>query len=218
MLELKDIKYKYKNSSQDVLKGINATFEKGKFHSIIGPSGSGKSTLLSIMAGMDRPTSGDVLIDNVELKFINLDSYRKNLISMIFQQFHLFPNLTVEENVTYIMQISGIKKEEALKRARESLSKVGISEDKYKRFPSNLSGGEQQRVAIARAISTDAKVILADEPTGNLDEENTDIVINLLKKFAHESGYCVIVVTHNIEIANTSDSVFKMSNGILNIR
>jgi len=215
MLELKAVCYRYKNTTQDVLKEVSARFEPGKFQSIVGASGSGKSTLLSIMAGMDTPTGGQVLIENQDLATINLDQYRRERIAMIFQAFHLFPLLTVLENAAYVLEISGTPKAKAHETAAELLVKVGIATEKHKRFPAQLSGGEQQRVAIARALSTGAKTILADEPTGNLDVANSEAVIEILQSLAHVEGYCVIVVTHNLEIAALSDRVYRMSDGVL---
>jgi putative ABC transport system ATP-binding protein len=144
-----------------------------------------------------------------------MDDYRKTRISMVFQAFQLFPLLTALENVRYPMEINGIPKTEAKRRGKELLESVGIDETMHKRYPSNLSGGEQQRVAIARSLSSGARVILADEPTGNLDKENGEAVIEILRRLAHEDGYCVIVVTHNLEIAQASDIVFHMSDGVL---
>jgi putative ABC transport system ATP-binding protein len=132
---------------------------------------------------------------------------------MIFQAFHLFPLLTAIENVSYPMEMNGASKDDAEKQAKELLEKVHVTEDKHKRYPSNLSGGEQQRVAIARALSTGAKVLLADEPTGNLDVANGEAVIEILRNLAHDEGYCIIIVTHNLEIADVSDLVFRMSDG-----
>ena len=215
MLKIEDLVYRYKNSDKDVLKKINVEFEAGKFNSILGPSGSGKTTLLSIMSGLDRPTSGFITIDGQDLAQMDLDHYRRESISMIFQAFHLFPLLSAIENVCYPMEAAGVDKKEAEEKAKGLLESVGITEDKHKRYPSNLSGGEQQRVAIARALSSKAKVILADEPTGNLDVANGDAVINILKHLAHQEGYCVIVVTHNLEIAELSDVVYRMSDGVL---
>ncbi|MCL2619975.1 MAG: ABC transporter ATP-binding protein [Defluviitaleaceae bacterium] len=215
MLNLENICYRYKNGDRDVLKNVNVNFVEGQLHSIVGPSGSGKTTLLSIMAGLDKPTSGRVLIEGDDLSKMNLDLYRRKRISMIFQAFHLFPLLTAQENTCYPMEANGVVRSFAKNRAKELLESVGIGEEKHRRYPSNLSGGEQQRVAIARALSTGARVILADEPTGNLDVANGDAVIAILKQLAHEQGYCVIVVTHNMEIAEASDSVFRMSDGVL---
>lgn len=214
MLNIENVTYSYKNSDQDVLKGISAVFEEGKLQSIVGPSGSGKTTLLSIMAGLDRPKIGTVTIGGDNLADMDLDQYRRERISMIFQAFQLFPLLTAIENVCYPMELLGINRKEATARAKELLESVGIDEEKHKRYPANLSGGEQQRVAIARSLSSGARVILADEPTGNLDKKNGEAVIGILKKLAHEDGYCVIVVTHNLEIAEASDIIYRMTDGL----
>lgn len=215
MLKLEEVCYRYKNSDRDVLNNITAAFEGGSLTSIVGPSGSGKTTLLSIMAGLDTPTAGTVTIDGDNLASLDLDMYRRERISMIFQAFHLFPLLTTRENVCYPMEMNKTPKAKAAERAAELLESVGIGEEKHKRYPSNLSGGEQQRVAIARALSTGAKVLLADEPTGNLDKANGDAVVDILKGLAHDSGYAVIVVTHNLEIAEASDVIYRMSDGML---
>ena len=214
-LTVEKVNYRYKNGDRDVLKDISCEFESGKLTAIVGPSGSGKTTLLSIIAGLDTPTSGSVLIDEDDLATLDLDEYRRERISMIFQAFHLFPLLTAIENVCYPMEMNGTSQEQAKARAKELLESVQISEDKHKRYPANLSGGEQQRVAIARALSTGTQVLLADEPTGNLDVANGKAVMDILHKLAADDGYCVVVVTHNLEIAKASDQVFQMSDGIL---
>jgi putative ABC transport system ATP-binding protein len=215
MLKISDVGYRYKNSDRETLKNVNAVFERGKFHAIVGPSGSGKTTLLSLMAGLDKPKTGRMSIDGEELSSLDLDFYRREKISMIFQAFQLFPLLTTMENVCYPMEANGMTTKVARERAQVFLQSVGIDESKFKRFPANLSGGEQQRVAIARAVGTGAKVILADEPTGNLDKENGEAVVSILKRLAHEEDYCVITVTHNLEIAESADVTFKMSDGEL---
>ncbi|MCL2407664.1 MAG: ABC transporter ATP-binding protein [Defluviitaleaceae bacterium] len=215
MLRLEDVFYRYKNSDRDVLRNVSCSFEPGKVHAVVGPSGSGKTTMLSIMAGLDRPTQGNVFIGGEDLSTMNLDEYRREKISMIFQAFQLFPLLTAIENVCMPMEFLGIAKPEMQKKAVSLLESVGIDATKHKRYPSNLSGGEQQRVAIARSLSSGARVILADEPTGNLDKANGEAVIAILNKLAHEDGYCIVVVTHNMEIADASDIVFKMSDGVL---
>ena len=215
MLEIQNVSYRYKNGDRDVLKNVSATFNSGKVHAIVGPSGSGKTTLLSIMAGLDSPSSGKVFIDNDDISTLDLDQYRRERISMIFQAFHLFPLLNAQENTCYPMEGTGISRKNALPRAKELLNSVGIDESKHRRYPANLSGGEQQRVAIARSLSTGARVILADEPTGNLDVANGEAVISILRKLAHEDDYCVIIVTHNMEIAAASDVVFRMSDGVI---
>ena len=214
-LKIENVSYRYKNGERDVLKEVTCTFDAGKVTSIVGPSGSGKTTLLSIMAGLDRPISGKVFIDNEDLDELDFDRYRREQISMIFQAFHLFPLLTALENVCYPMEMNGVSKIDARKRSKELLEAVYINEDKYKRYPSNLSGGEQQRVAIARALSTGAKVLLADEPTGNLDVVNGEAVMNILKGLANGGEYCIVIVTHNLEIAEASDVVFRMKDGVL---
>ena len=215
MLKLENICYRYKNSDRDVLKEVSASFEAGKITAIVGPSGSGKTTLLSIMAGLDKPLTGTAYIEDDDLATLDLFQYRRERISMIFQAFQLFPLLNAIENVRYPMEMNKTKKSDANKKAVELLESVGIDTPKQGRYPANLSGGEQQRVAIARALSGGAKVILADEPTGNLDIANGDAVISILKKLAHDDGYCVIVVTHNLEIAEASDVVYRMSDGVL---
>jgi len=215
MLRLEDVCYRYKTGDTDVLKSVSANFKVGKFHSIVGPSGVGKTTLLSIMAGLDRPTSGKVFIGEDDLDNIDLNLYRRDKISMVFQSFHLFPLLTALENTSYLLETRGVKRKAAEERARELLKIVGIDESKHKRYPANLSGGEQQRVAIARSLSTGARVILADEPTGNLDNANSEAIVSLLQSLAREEMYCVIVVTHNMEIAAASDVVYRMSDGAI---
>jgi len=215
MLKLENVSYRYKNGDRDVLKKVSVEFEGGKLYSVIGPSGSGKTTLLSIMAGLDRPKEGVVTIDGDDLAIMDLDQYRRERISMIFQAFQLFPLLTARENVCTPMLMNGADRKKALQTAAGLLESVGIDATKHKRYPANLSGGEQQRVAIARGLSTGARVILADEPTGNLDEANGKAVIGILRKLAHEDGYCVIIVTHNLDIADASDVVYRMSDGVL---
>jgi putative ABC transport system ATP-binding protein len=184
-------------------------------NAVVGPSGSGKTTLLSLMAGLDQPNQGRIYIDGESLADLDLDRYRRERISMIFQAFHLFPLLTALENICFPMQLNGIPKDETQERGKSHLSSVGITEDKYKRYPANLSGGEQQRVAIARSLATGARVLLADEPTGNLDQANGDRLIEILGGLAHEQGYCVIIVSHDPSIAERCDKVWHMSDGVL---
>ncbi len=182
---------------------------------VIGPSGSGKTTLLSILAGLDEPSAGSITKDGQDVLGMNRDLWRRQEVSVIFQSFQLFPLLTVLENVMFPLELGGVPKKEAARQARENLKLVGLAPEKYKRYPSNLSGGEQQRVAIARSLSGGARILLADEPTGNLDGENTKNIISIFQHLAHELGYCIIVVTHDPEIAAISDAVWKMSDGEL---
>ena len=214
-LELENIFYRYKGANKDVLKDVNCTFEGGKVNAIVGPSGSGKTTLLSIMAGLDEPTQGSISIDDKDLKDIDLDEYRRDSVSMIFQAFQLFPLLTALENVSFPMEYKGLTKGQARSKGKEVLDSLGVDGDKQSRYPSNLSGGEQQRVAIGRTLATGAKVILADEPTGNLDDENSDRIIGILRELAHDQGFCVIIVTHDMEIAEESDHVWRIKDGTI---
>ena len=166
-----------------------------------------------MLAGLDLPTEGEILYAGKSTAERNRDEYRLRAISLICQSYNLFPLLTVEENVLYPMLLR--KAENAKQIAEEKLRSVGLDETYFKRLPAMLSGGEQQRVAIARALASDAKIILADEPTGNLDTENSELVFDLLHRLAHEEGYCVIVVTHDLSIADKADEVLKLKDGML---
>jgi len=168
-----------------------------------------------MLAGLDLPSEGEITFDDRSLAKIDLDRYRRENVAMVFQAFHLLPLLTVTENVCYPLELCGVKPDEAKPRADELLERVGITKEQMKRFPSKLSGGEQQRVAIARSLAAGAKTLLADEPTGNLDVTNTQNIMEILSGLAHNDGYCVIVVTHDLEVAQTADVVFKMKDGVL---
>ena len=214
-LKLEEVSYQYKNGDRRVVNMVSCMFGSGKVSSVVGPSGSGKTTLLSLMAGLDQPTQGKILLDGENLANMDLDQYRRERVAMVFQAFHLFPLLTMLENVCFPMELNGISKTDAKAKARELLASVGVEPEKHRRYPSNLSGGEQQRVSIARALASGARVILADEPTGNLDKANGENVIEILQQLAHQQRYCVVVVTHNLEIAERSDKVWSMSDGVL---
>ena len=214
-LSLQRVSYRYPRATRDALQGVECRFRAGEVTAVVGPSGSGKTTLLSIMAGLDRPTSGEVLVDERELSKMNLDAYRRQYVSVIFQAFHLFPLLTVLENVCFPLELLGIHAKEAKEQARKNLELVGIGEEKHRRYPSQLSGGEQQRVAIARALSSGAKILLADEPTGNLDGENSRNIVEILMRLAHEAGYCVVIVTHDLAIVDAADVVYTVADGVL---
>lgn len=215
MLTLNNVYYRYRSSQVNAVNSVNCEFGPGKLYAVVGPSGSGKSTLLSLLAGLDLPTEGDITLDGDSLLELDLDRYRRESIAMIFQSFQLLPLLTVLENVCYPMELCGIRPADAKPRAAQLLESVGITGAQMKRFPSHLSGGEQQRVAIARSLAAGAKILLADEPTGNLDTANTKNVMEILHKLAHDEGYCVIVVTHDLEIAQEADVVFRMKDGVL---
>jgi len=217
VLSANHVSYSYVSRYQkvDALKDVTCSFEKGKFYAIMGRSGSGKSTFLSLLAGLDTPTSGEILFEGKTLAEMDRNHYRKYNVSVIYQSFNLFPLLTVLENVMYPMELQGAKRRDARKKAIELLAKVGLDETKHDKFPQMLSGGEQQRVAIARALATGGKILLADEPTGNLDTANEKNVVNLLKTLAHEHGYTVVVVTHNHDVAAQADRTYIMNDGIL---
>jgi len=203
-LQVKNVTYTYKNGPT-VLKGIDVNFEAGKIYALIGPSGSGKTTLLSLIGGLDVPTTGQITREGESIDANGLLHYRKHHISFVFQQFNLLDYLTASENV----QLTSNKDPLAM------LAKVGLSSEQAGRSVLKLSGGQQQRVAIARALLSDAKVLLADEPTGNLDEETAGDIVELLRQSAHEMGKCVIVVTHSNELAQRCDVVYKMKQGVL---
>ena len=215
MLKIENVTYTYKSKYQTVkaLKGITYDFEPGKFYALIGRSGSGKTTLLSLLAALDIPTEGQVIFEDKTTAEIDRDLYHRDSVAVIYQSYNLLPLLSVMENVTFPMELKKVP--DAKRIAEEKLRSVGLNETYFKRLPAMLSGGEQQRVAIARALASDAKIILADEPTGNLDTENSEIVINLLQKLAHEEGYCVIVVTHDLAIADKADEVLRLKDGRL---
>ena len=217
IIDLHNVKYVYQTKYQRVeaLRGISYAFEPGKVYAIMGSSGCGKTTLLSLMAGLDVPTEGRVLCQGVSTADIDLEQYRRERVAVIYQDFRLFPLLTVAENVMYPMELRGIKPAIAKKRAAELIRKVGLPETVLDRFPAMLSGGEQQRVAVARALGIESKVLLADEPTGNLDSKNSEYIFDILASLAHEDGYCVIIVTHDDALGKRADETIRIHDGEL---
>ena len=215
MLRLENVTYRYSKKGAAVLNDVSCLFEAGRLSAVTGPSGSGKTTLLSIIAGMDMPVSGDVYVNDERLRDLDLDRYRRENVAMIFQSYHLFPLLTAIENVCFPLEINGSPKQQAKLRAAELLQAVGIGPEMHKRYPANLSGGEQQRVAIARSLASGAKLLLADEPTGNLDQANSHNIMDILKKLAHDNDYCIVVVTHDMDAAAEADVIIKMRDGML---
>jgi len=214
-MKLQDVRYTYKNKYQTVhaLDGISFEFEAGKFYAVVGRSGSGKSTLLSVMAGLDVPTEGAVAFGESDTRELDRDSYRLEHVSVIYQSLNLFPLMTVLENVTFPLEYRGILKADAKEIAVQKLEDVGIDALKHNRLPAMLSGGEQQRVAIARALAAKTEIILADEPTGNLDSENSMNIVALLRELAASQNVCVIVVTHDPAVAERADVVLRLSDG-----
>lgn len=207
--------YKTKYQMTKAVKEVTCSFESGVLYAITGKSGSGKSTLLSLLAGLDLPTSGTLYIEGEDILCIDRDQYRMNQASVVYQAFHLFPLLTALENVMFPMELKRVNRKKAKKEAERLLQKVDLNEEVFRKFPRMISGGEQQRVAIARAMASGGKILLADEPTGNLDSKNEENIIELLKKLAHVDGYTVIVVTHNEKVAKESDVVLEMFDGEL---
>ena len=212
-----DYTYRTKYQSVEALKDVSCSFEDGAMYAIVGKSGSGKSTLLSLLAGLDLPSGGSIYVEGTDLKTMDRDSYRRDTASVVYQAFHLFPLLTAQENVMYPMELKGMKRKQAAKRAKELLLQVGLPETICRQFPKMMSGGEQQRVAIARALAVEGKILLADEPTGNLDSENERRIVEILYKIAHEAGYTVIVITHNEKVAEAADHRYQMEDGRLSV-
>ena len=200
ILEIKNVTYNYSNSSELVLSKVNQKFEIGKFYAIIGKSGAGKSTLLSLLAGLDKPGKGQILFKGNDIEKDGYSNHRKNNISLVFQNYNLIDYLTPLENVRLVN-----------KNASETiLFELGLDKSQINRNVMKLSGGQQQRVAIARALVSEAPIILADEPTGNLDVDTAGEIIEILKKLAKERNKCVIVVTHSKEVANSADIILEL--------
>ena len=213
ILELKNVSYKYPKATKLVIKNINMSFEMGKLYSIMGKSGAGKTTLLSLVSGLDLCTEGQILYDGTDLKEINRDHYRAKSIGMVFQGYNLLTNATALENVVLSMSISSIKVQDKTNVAYAVLAKVGIDKETASRKVLKLSGGEQQRVGIARALCHNPDIIIADEPTGNLDGKTRETIMNILLSQAHEEKRCVIVVTHSQRVAAYADELWGLNAG-----
>lgn len=215
ILTAKEVVYEYRNSYQTVraVNGVSYSFEQGKVYAIVGSSGSGKTTLLSLLAGLDVPGSGSIELDGQSTAQMNRDTYRLNHVSVIYQNFNLFQHLTVLENAAYPLYVRKMPKKKADQLAMEKLVQVGLKEDQFRRLPNMLSGGEQQRVAVARALACGSEIILADEPTGNLDSENSQNIVEILQALAHEENRCVIIVTHDPMVAEAADVTLHMQDG-----
>ncbi len=206
-LELKNVSYAYEKG-KTVLQNISGSLETGKMYAILGPSGSGKTTLLSLLGGLDVPTQGGVLFDGEDIAAKGLEYHRRNHISLIFQSYNLIDYMTPVENVRLTAKLD----------AAPILERLGLTKDETQRNVLKLSGGQQQRVAIARALASDAPVILADEPTGNLDADTAEEITVILKESAHAFGKCVVVVTHSGEVAKQADVVLEIKRGHLKER
>ena len=215
LLELQDIylNYKTENSLVEVIKGVNLKINSGENVAVIGKSGSGKTSLIMLIAGLEKATSGKIIFEDQDISAYSEDDLadlRKRKIGIVFQSFYLIPNYTALENVSLVLEINKI--ENAQKKSAELLEQFGLK-DRLNHFPSQLSGGEQQRVAIARSIILSPKLILADEPSGNLDSENSKLIINLLFKYSKQNNSSLILVTHDQSIAKECDKIIEIKDG-----
>ena len=204
ILALNKVNYSYTNGKK-ILNNISMEFEKGKFYTILGVSGSGKTTLLSLLAGLDEPQSGKILYNNQDIREKGYENHRKNNVSLIFQNYNLIDYMTPLENLKIVNP----------KADKTILNELGLKDDEIKRNVLKLSGGQQQRVAIARTLVANSPVILADEPTGNLDSDTEEEIIEILKTSAHKHGKCVIVVTHSKDLASKSDVILELKDNKL---
>lgn len=211
LLKMREVSFYYdtKVGRTVILENVNYSFESGKMYAIMGPSGSGKSTALSILSALKRPQKGYVEFDGRKIQDIGYEKYRRDNIGIVFQSYNLFDYLTAIENVEVVSEIAGKDNKED---AKTMLRSLGITDDKFKKKPSQLSGGEQQRIAIARALMSNGEIILADEPTGNLDAERSKEISNLFVSIAHDLNKCVIIVTHSIELASMADEIIVINN------
>ena len=212
ILKLENVGYRYKDAPKDsyVFKNVNYEFEQGKMYAIKGKSGSGKTTLLSLITGLEKCTDGKVLYDGKDLKKMNLDTYRNTDIGIVFQSYNLLPSLTAIENIVLSMDISKVKVKNKKEKALSLMKSVGLSEDQAKRKILKLSGGEQQRIAIARSLSYNPKIIIADEPTGNLDKDTENDILNIFEHLAKDENKCIIIVTHSQNVCDRADIVYEL--------
>lgn len=219
ILKLENVGYRYKDALKDsyVFKNINYEFEEGKMYAIKGKSGSGKTTLLSLITGLEKCTEGQILYDGKNLKKMNLDRYRNTDIGIVFQSYNLLPRLTAIENIILSMDISKINVKNKKEKALELMKNVGLSEEHSKRKILKLSGGEQQRIAIARSLSYNPKIIIADEPTGNLDKDTENEILKIFRHLAKEENKCVIIVTHSQNVCEGVDIVYELSKKMYKI-
>lgn len=213
IFKLENVCYNYEDG-KEVLKNINYVFDKSRMYAITGKSGTGKTTLLSLMSGLDNPKSGKIIYNEKDISNLDKDFYRSHNIGVVFQSLNLLPYLSAIENVMLSMDVANLKinNYEKNKKAISLLKEVGISEEKSNRRVLKLSGGEQQRVAIARALSYDPEIILADEPTGNLDSQNEEQIIKIFKELAYIKNKCIIIVTHSKSLANSADYIYNLQN------
>ena len=209
ILRAENVSYRYEKTENYVLEHVNAEFEKGKLYILTGKSGAGKSTFLSLLSGLDRVNEGRILYKDRDLSKMNLDRYRASEIGVIFQSYNLLKNCSAVENILLSERISRGKKGDR-KQVYELLKRLGISEETAERKVMNISGGEQQRVCIARALSHSPEIVMADEPTGNLDEANSHEIMRIFRRLAHEEGRCVIVISHTEKMWSYGDEIYTI--------
>ncbi|PLS39295.1 ABC transporter [Carnobacterium maltaromaticum] len=212
MITAKNVGYWYDKGNIPLYQHVNLTFEKGVLYSILGSSGSGKTTFLSLLAGLEKPKEGEILYEGTSISKIGLTKFRNQKVSIVFQAYNLLPYMTALQNIVTAMEITRSKETDKKAYALKMLKKVGISEDLANKNVMKLSGGQQQRIAIVRAMCTDTELIVADEPTGNLDEETSRDIIHLFQELAHKENKCIILVTHEKEVANESDVCIQLKN------
>lgn len=217
LLQLKDVTFEYtfQKEKKVILDHASYSFDKGVMYAITGRSGAGKTTTLSLLGALDKPKQGKIFYNGKDLEEIGYSEYRRHYVGIVFQDYNLLPYFSVINNVIAAMEITGIEKKNRKERAEELLKGVGIEETLFQKKVTTLSGGEQQRVAIARAVAKNAELLLADEPTGNLDDETSEQIIALLKRLAHDEKKCVIIVTHSQNVVEQADKVLCLENGIL---
>ncbi|MEC1260682.1 ABC transporter ATP-binding protein [Bacillus swezeyi] len=218
ILEFKDVCYWYKDQDKPLFEDIHIEFKQGLFYTIVGTSGSGKTTFLSLAGGLDVPKEGEILYKGQSISKIGLTNYRNQHISIVFQSYNLLPYMTALQNITSAMEITGSKIKNKEQYALDMLHKVGIGEKQARQKVLTLSGGQQQRVSIIRAFCCDTHLIVADEPTGNLDEDTSKDIVRLFQNLAHEENKCIIMVTHDEQIAKVSDVNIRLSRGSFTIK
>lgn len=212
LLSIKNASYRYSDAKENdyALKNVSFDFERGKIYAIRGRSGTGKTTLLSLISGLERCSEGEIIFAGKSLKDMNLDKYRNSDIGIVFQSYNLLPFMTASENIILSIDASGLKIKNKKDKAIELMEKVGLKASYANRKVLRLSGGEQQRVAIARSLSYNPKMIIADEPTGNLDKQTETEILEIFKKLAHEENKCVIIVTHSQNVCDTVDEIYDL--------
>lgn len=218
MLRTENISYWYQTENDPLYTDVTLSFEAGKMYAILGASGSGKTTFLSLISGLDTPKSGEIYYNDQAINNIGLRNYRRKDVSIIFQAYNLLPYLSALDNVLTAMEIANSQHDNLRQYALDNLARVGIPEALAQQKITQLSGGQQQRVAIVRALCCDHQLIVADEPTGNLDEQTSKEIVKLFQEIAHEKNRCIIIVTHEQEVAKACDFVYELKNKVFRLK